>query len=322
MWSLDGTATKVGGPILTPDLNAVDGTLTPSPETEYALAVNGVTLQAPVVDRRKDAVLYRVDGNPLQLKEALVGRESDGWMIGSSDDPVARASYTRYDVSGDGPGLAVVKLSRLGWCPRPGRRGTGKATVKIGPVGIGPDKQPRIERVTETRTFDVHDCEANGATLSPPNVPWRMEITVAPTFSAARNRPVEERPPPTGCRDRRGRVPAPLRRLARRRDEVGEPRAQREPRKRAAALERFGRSKYPARQRDGLRHEEGPQLDSCEACGAQVRKHVVDAVLTRIEVEDELQIRVVGHAAKERASVTSVVDGAEHGRCRDRLGGA
>ena len=60
-------------------------------------------------------------------------------------------------------------------------------TVRIGPVGIGPDKQPRIEHVTETRRFDVPDCEANGTTLSPPNVPWRMEITVAPTFSRPRS---------------------------------------------------------------------------------------------------------------------------------------
>ena len=52
MWSLDGTAINVGAPILTPDLQASDGTLTPSPETEYALALNGVELQAPVVDRR------------------------------------------------------------------------------------------------------------------------------------------------------------------------------------------------------------------------------------------------------------------------------
>jgi hypothetical protein len=182
MWSLDGSAQEVGGPILTPDLNATDGTLTPSPETEYALAVNGVTLQAPVVDRRKGAVLYRIGGKPLQLQEALVGQESDGWMVGSSDDPVAHASYTRYDVSADEPGLAVVRLTRIGWCPKPGLRQTGKATVTIGPVGIGPDNQPRIERVTETRTFDVPDCKANGATLSPPNVPWRMEITVTPTF--------------------------------------------------------------------------------------------------------------------------------------------
>lgn len=182
MWSLDGTAIEVGSPILTPDLNAVDGTLTPTPGTDYALTVNGVTLQAPIVDSRKNAILYRIDGRPLQLRDALVGRESDGWMIGSSEDPVARASYTRFDVSEDEPGLAVVKLSRLGWCPRKGLRGVGKATVKIGPVGIGPDKQPRIEQVTETRTFDVPDCQSNGATLGPPNVPWRMEITVAPTF--------------------------------------------------------------------------------------------------------------------------------------------
>jgi hypothetical protein len=182
MWSLDGSAINVGAPILTPDLEAVDGTLTPPPGTQYALAINGVALQAPIVARRKDATLYRVDGGPLKLQDALVGRQTDGWMVGSSEDPVARAAYTRYDVSADEPGLAVVQLTRVGWCPKPGLRGVGKATVRIGPVGIGPDKQPKIEHVTETRRFDVRDCNANGTTLSPPNVPWRMEITVAPTF--------------------------------------------------------------------------------------------------------------------------------------------
>ena len=109
MWSLDGSAQKVGGPILTPDLDAVDGTLTPIPETKYVLAVNGVTLQAPVVAQRENAVLYRIDGGPVKLQDALVGRQSDGWMVGTRDEPdVARASYTRYDVSEDEPGLAVV----------------------------------------------------------------------------------------------------------------------------------------------------------------------------------------------------------------------
>jgi hypothetical protein len=185
MWSLDGSAQRVGGPILTPDLDDVDGTLTPVPGTQYALAVNGVRLQAPVVAERNGAVLYRIDGSALQLEDALIGRESDGWMIGSSEDPVARASYTRYDVSDDEPGLAVVRLTREGWCPDPSARTTGKVTVRIGPVGIGPDNQPRIERVTETRRFDVPDCEANGTSLSPPNVPWRMEFTLAPTFVPA-----------------------------------------------------------------------------------------------------------------------------------------
>ena len=111
---------RSAAPILTPDLNAVDGTLSPSPGTKYALAVNGVRLQAPIVARRKNAVLYRIDGKPLKLQEALVGRQTDGWMVGTSEDPVARASYTRYDVSADNPGLAFVQLTRIGWCPKPG----------------------------------------------------------------------------------------------------------------------------------------------------------------------------------------------------------
>jgi hypothetical protein len=176
MWSLDGTAQEVGGPILTPDLEEVDGTLTPSPGTDYALSVNDVKLQAPIVAHRPDGVLYRIDGKPLQLQEALVGRQTDGWMVGTSDDPaVARASYTRYDVSKDEPGFAAVRLTRIGWCPKPGLRQTGHVTVRIGPVGIGPDKQPRIDHVTETRHFKVRDCHGNGITLTPPGVPWRME---------------------------------------------------------------------------------------------------------------------------------------------------
>jgi hypothetical protein len=183
MWSLDGTALKVGAPILTPDLDATDGTLTPPPGTDYALAVNGVALQAPVVARRANAVLYRLDGKPIKLQEALVGRESDGWIVAPSGEKTARAAYTRYDVSGDGPGFAVVKLSRVGWCPKPSRRGTGTATVRIGPVGIGPDKQPAIERVTDTRKFLLPDCKANGVLLSAPSVPWRLEVEIEPTFS-------------------------------------------------------------------------------------------------------------------------------------------
>jgi len=183
IWSLDGTAIKVGSPILTPDLDAIDGTLEPVPGTAYALAVNGVRLQAPVVAQRENAVLYRIDGGPLQLEDALIGRETDGWMVGTSGEPgVARASYTRYDVSEDEPGLAVVELSRNSWCPSKALRQVGKATVRIGPVGIGPDNQPRIEQVTQTKMFDLPDCTGNGTSLQPPSVPWRMEITVEPTF--------------------------------------------------------------------------------------------------------------------------------------------
>jgi len=185
MWSLDGTAIEVGGPILTPDLAAANGTLYPAPGTKYALALNGVELRAPVVARRGRDTLYRVDGGPLRLTSAVTGIESDGWIAGTTEDPnTARASYTRYDVSGDGPGFAVVQLSRLGWCPAPRKRSTGKVVVRLGPVGIGPDKQPAITHVTDRATFVVKDCTtARAAVLSPPRVPWRLEIKLTPTFS-------------------------------------------------------------------------------------------------------------------------------------------
>jgi hypothetical protein len=120
----------------------------------------------------------------VKLKDALVGRSSDGWMAGTTEDPVARASYTRYDVSRDGPGFALVQLSRVEWCPSPGLRKPGIATIRIGPVGIGPDKQPRIERVTDQRSVVVRDCRITDAVLlRPPAGPWRVEIEIAPTFT-------------------------------------------------------------------------------------------------------------------------------------------
>jgi hypothetical protein len=172
VWSLDGSAPGPGA-ILTPDLAAIDGTLTPSPGTDYALALNGVELQAPVVARNGGGTLYRLDGRPLKLASGTTGLYTDGWM---ADE----AAYTRYDVSRDGPGFAVVKLSRERWCPHDK---PGKATVRIGPVGIGPDNQPAIERVTATRTGIVHACQATPFLLpTPPGGPWRVEVTIDPTF--------------------------------------------------------------------------------------------------------------------------------------------
>jgi hypothetical protein len=92
---------------------------------------------------------------------------------------VARGSYTRYDVARDSPGFVVVKLSRQGWCPTPPRGAT--ATVRVGTVGIGPDKQPAIDRVTASQTKPVEDCTTEGFALPTPNQPWRVEVTIAPT---------------------------------------------------------------------------------------------------------------------------------------------
>jgi hypothetical protein len=179
VWSLDGTAIQAGAPILTPDLRAANGTLTPSPGTDYALAVNGVELDAPIVERRGSTILYRLDGKPMKLASATTGQESDGWLIGRNGEKVARGSYTRYDVSRDRPGFAIVKLSRLGWCPSPPSKTT--AIVRMGTVGIGPDKQPAIAEVLKRQKKVVRDCTTTGFAFGTPNEPWRVEVTVKPT---------------------------------------------------------------------------------------------------------------------------------------------
>ena len=172
MWSLDGTAIRVGAPILTPDLDATDGTLTPL--ARHRLRACGERRRASGARRRAAA-----ERRPLSARRKAASSSRRRWSAasrtGGSSAPggekTARASYTRYDVSNDGPGFAVVKLSRVGWCPKPSRRGTGTATVRIGPVGIGPDKQPAIARVTDTTKFLVPDCKANGVLLTRPAFP-------------------------------------------------------------------------------------------------------------------------------------------------------
>ncbi len=176
MWSTDGSAPGPG-PTLTPDLARRDGTQRPSPGTEYVLAYNGVALQAPVVKRNETTILYKVDGAPLKLAYSQSGVFSDGWMSGNS-------AYNRFTAVADGPGFARVDISRAGFCtnaPIP-----GGVLVKIGPVVIGPDKQPRIGVVTERRLIRVRPCadQAQTLLLPAPRGPWRVEVT-ADTFVPA-----------------------------------------------------------------------------------------------------------------------------------------
>ena len=180
VWSIDGTAIKAGAPVLTPDLEGADGRLSPSPGTQYALALNGVELQAPLVRQVGSSRLYRLPGGPMKLAAAVTGIQSDGWIAAPDANTPATASYTRYDVSHDGPGLAVVTLSRVASCPT--NEAPGVATVTIGPVGVGADKEPRITRVTAVKRGLVRPCSATGFSLGVPNRPWRMEVSIRPTF--------------------------------------------------------------------------------------------------------------------------------------------
>jgi hypothetical protein len=163
VWSVDGTAPPPG-PVITPDLAASDGTLTPSPETGYALAFNGVELQSPVVKQLGSSILYQLDG-PLKLAFNQTGVYSDGW-IG------AEAAYNRFSVAEDGPGFASVLLSREAFCAGE----PSIVTLQIGPVAIGEDKQPALGSVTEERTVDVAPCGNQTVLLRTPNRAWRVEV--------------------------------------------------------------------------------------------------------------------------------------------------
>ena len=106
VWSVDPASPAPGpGPTQTPDLIKADGTLWPSPDTDYALAVNGVALQSPVAarDRTTGQTLYRLDNRPLKLRYSQSGVFSDGWMS-------EKAAYNRFDLRPDELGLARVEL--------------------------------------------------------------------------------------------------------------------------------------------------------------------------------------------------------------------
>jgi hypothetical protein len=176
-WSLDGSAPGPGR-VTTPDLAAPDGTLAPDPGARHVVLLqdSGVHLAAP--GPATEVGIYevsRLDG-PIRLRDGVTGvYAADGWMGGS-------AAYNRYDVPAGERGLAEVVLSRSGWCD-PSKDVPGNVTVEVGPVAVGPQRQPVLERVTDRRTAVIHACESVPLLLRTPGGPWRAEVTVDPTFS-------------------------------------------------------------------------------------------------------------------------------------------
>jgi hypothetical protein len=202
VWSVDGTGPGPGG-TLTPDLQDVDGTLSPDPGTDYVLAGNGVQVVGDVVAENPEAraTLVRLDG-PIRLRSNETGVSADGWATGDAGNPTipARAAYNRFDVSEGGTGTAVVTLSRETFCPT-GVRLPGVTRVRIGDLGRGPDKQPAIVRETASETLYVPGCAVRTVTLPTPNRPWRVEAEmetfvpaeVDPESSGGERRPLGAR---------------------------------------------------------------------------------------------------------------------------------
>jgi hypothetical protein len=181
VWSVDGSGPGPGH-TLTPDLQDVDGTLSPDPHTDFVLAADGVQVVGEQVaaNPRANATLVRLDG-PIRLRSNETGIAADGWMTGDAGDPSepARAAHNQFDVSGGGKGELVVTLSRETFGCGSDVRLEGLARVRIGELGRGPDKQPAIARQTvRPKTVYVPACASRVVVLPTPEGPWRAEVEV------------------------------------------------------------------------------------------------------------------------------------------------
>jgi hypothetical protein len=169
VWSIDGSAPL---PSLSPDLAAPDGKLSPDPGVNWVVGGAGVEVVGKVAaEPRGGMTLFRTKP-PLRLRFAQTGVYPDGWM-GSS------AGYSQYaPEDGQSRGFAKVILSREAWC---GEDIPGVITVKVGPVVVK-DKQPALGRVDQVRRAVLHSCELKTFVI-PARVPYRVEVTISPTFS-------------------------------------------------------------------------------------------------------------------------------------------
>ena len=172
VWSLDGTAPGPG-PVQTPDLAQIDGSLFPDPGRRWVVADASITPVGTPVRQEGGWRLGRLEP-PLRLRNAVTGLFSDGWMSDSS-------GYSQFSTAGDRAGFAVVTVSRKGWG---GTDIPGDVVIRVGTLIRGEDKQPAIGHATATRRWTVHSGKERTFRI-PASPPFRVEVTISPTFVPA-----------------------------------------------------------------------------------------------------------------------------------------
>jgi hypothetical protein len=186
VWSLDGTAPGPGaGP--TPDLSKTDGTLFPDPHYPYVVADKGIDIVGQRLATHEHFAagslqawtLYRI-AEPLRLRGAAVGIQSDGWT-GPAD-----SSYTRYSTSGGRAGAMRILVSRAAWS---GPDVPGHVTIKMGLLTVGSDKQPHLGKITAVRRWTVHSMQSRVFVIRAPGPRFRVEVTIDPKFVPAKLEP-------------------------------------------------------------------------------------------------------------------------------------
>jgi hypothetical protein len=200
VWATDGTAPGPG-PFINTDLARADGTLFPDPEVGYVVAENDAAVVGTKLGEPRGVLqLYRTEG-PVRLVSSFTGLTGDGWMAGE-------ASYNQFATTANRRGYAKVVLSRVASC---GRDKPGRVTVKVGTIVVGETNQPALGRVLQERTGVLHQCKVLGPPelLIPATVPFRIEVTIDPTFSPNELDPASSDVRQLGARPEFSYVPLP-----------------------------------------------------------------------------------------------------------------
>jgi len=174
VWATDGSAPGPG-PFINTDLGRADGTLFPDPQVRWVVAENDAAVVGERIGEPRGVLqLYRTEG-PVRLVSSFTGLTGDGWMA-------AEASYNQFATTANPSGYAKIVLSRVASC---GPDKPGNVTVKVGTVVVGAKNQPALGRVLQTRSGVLHQCKVLGPPelLIPATVPFRVEVTIQPTFS-------------------------------------------------------------------------------------------------------------------------------------------
>jgi hypothetical protein len=131
----------------------------------YVVVPNGVVVVGQLRATRGPWQLYRVDP-PLRLESVLEGVAPDGWM--GSD-----AVYTAYGAAEGPPSTVEIVLSRRAWA---GPDVPGNVRIDLTPLA-GPARQ------AVSRTGIVHSLGELRFVLPAPAPPFRVRVSVEPTFS-------------------------------------------------------------------------------------------------------------------------------------------
>ncbi len=179
VWSLDGTAPGPG-PVLTPNIVSTDGRLADDPGYRYAVVDNGISIAGDRVAERGLLRLVRI-APPLRLTESLAGVFNDGWIGSTKPQDSVIAGYNRFDAPRR-PGTVFVTLSRKAFC---GPKAPGRVLIEVGTLGLGPERNGVIDRVTERRGWVVDSCAERTFPIPTPGGPFHVKVTVTPPFQPA-----------------------------------------------------------------------------------------------------------------------------------------